>query len=400
MPTVFIGEVETVQEIGDQFQHRLRVVRPLKGLTAQTAEVWSDATTSCGLKLSVGERYVIYTSASTGRMSIHACQPIVHLAPGEPEPELPPVPGRVYGRVVRYDLESIRRSEGLDPIPSVRLWLDLPSGRVASLSDAWGRFSFSDVPPGRYDLGVDAGQGLTPWMARPVVMTASGACVDSHVVLHPSGALTGPLVTADGQPAPGVYVLLIDPDGEGPVVPGLKTGRSSKADGRITFDGLASGDYILAVNPGGTAAGNQPYATTWYGGRDRASATRIRVGAGQPTELPTPFVLPPKLPTRTFTVAVTCRDGSVPPYVSAVARSVADPPIEEWALSKDGVETVTLLRDRAYTMKITASIPYAADDPHPTSRRGEALPAIEIPAGTAGRHIALIAPFAGCAERP
>ena len=394
-PTVFVGEVLTVQQLGDEFRHRMRVLRPLKGIATETADVWSDARSSCGLKLTEGDRYVIYTSASTGRMSIRACEPIVHLAAGEPEPELPPVPGRVYGRITRDDTERIRWGRALEPIPAVRVWLDLPSGRLSTLSDAWGRFTFADVPPGSYTIGVDAGQGLTPWMARPVEMSAADTCASSSIILHPSGTVSGRVTSADGQPAPDILLSLTDPGGGRSGVPG----RMTNADGRFTFDGLNSGDYLLAVNTGNAATGAQPFPESWFGGRDRASASRIGVGLGEPTELPTDYVLPPKLPTRTFTMAVTCRDGSKPPFVSAAARAVDRQLDEDFASSKDGIATITLLRDRAYILTVAASFPQASDDPQALAPQQE-LPPVEIPAGTPGRHLALLGPFASCAPRP
>ena len=98
---VFAGEVVSVDEVSGQFQMRLRVLRAYKDLGASTADVWSNPRSSCGVKLDVGGRYVIYTSK--GRMTLHACGGYgQHLAPGEPLPDLPPVPGSVYGRVTRY----------------------------------------------------------------------------------------------------------------------------------------------------------------------------------------------------------------------------------------------------------------------------------------------------------
>ena len=135
-----------------------------------------------------------------GRMSLHACGYGRELTSGEPDPELPPVPGRVYGRVARYDVDRIREFKSLVPIPSVRIALDRPAGRVIATSDQWGRFQFADVPPGKYQLAVDAGQGLTPWMPETVVLPDREACVDTEIVLRPAGKVSGRVQTADGKP--------------------------------------------------------------------------------------------------------------------------------------------------------------------------------------------------------
>jgi hypothetical protein len=128
-PIVFVGEVLSVEQTGGDFQMRLRVIRSLKGIAATTADLWSDAITSCGVKLAIGARYVIYTSLENGRMSIDACGYGRRLAPGEPGPDLPPVPGSIYGKVSRYDLDRIRDFKSLEGIPSVRVTLAVPAGR-------------------------------------------------------------------------------------------------------------------------------------------------------------------------------------------------------------------------------------------------------------------------------
>ena len=73
---VFVGEVESAEQVGSEFKMRLRVTRAFKGVKGPTVDIYSDAGTSCGVKLNPGQRYVIYTGRSDdGKMSIHAVQP-------------------------------------------------------------------------------------------------------------------------------------------------------------------------------------------------------------------------------------------------------------------------------------------------------------------------------------
>jgi hypothetical protein len=398
---VFVGEVVSVETVGGDFNMRLKVVRALKGIEAATADLWSNATSSCGIKLNPGGRYVIYTDRINGRMSIHACDYRRTVTTGEPDPELPPVPGRVYGRVTRYDVDRIREFRSLLPIPSVRIALDRPAGRVTATSDQWGRFQFADVPPGEHRLAVDAGRGLTPWMLRAVVLPDREACVDTEIVLHPAGRVSGRVQTADGQPGRGIYVRLL-PDGPAGSRRAqlVNLGQSTGSDGRFAFEGLRPDNYVLAVNPEGIdATGRQPYAPGWFGGADRASATRIRLAEGADIELDRPFVLAAPLATRTFTVAVTCRDGSVPPAVMTAAMAANGADFAEYADMGDGpVRTLKLVRDQAYTLLVSMLIPAGPERPWHGERRREDLPSMDLPARAPGRHIALIAPFANCAE--
>src|SRR5262245_1327477 len=398
---VFVGEVVSVERVGDDFHMRLRVVRALKGIETGTADLWSNATTSCGVELDQGGRYVIYTDRIDGRMSIHACGYSHAVTTGEPDPELPPVPGRVYGRVTRYDVDRIREFESLDPSPSLRIALDRPAGRVTATSDQWGRFQFADVPPGKYQLAVDAGRGLTPWMLESVVLPDREACVAKQIVLWPAGKVSGRVQTAYGKPGRWIYVRLL-PDGPAGsrLAQLVDLGHTTGPDGRFTFEGLRPDNYVLAVNPEGIdATGRQPYAPAWFGGADRASATRIPLAEGSTIELDRPFVLPAPLATRTFTVVVTCRDGSVPPALMTRAVSASGAAFAEFDEPGDGlVRALKLVRDQAYTLLVSMFIPAGSERPWHGERREEKLPPVDLPAGAPGRHIALVAPFANCAE--
>ena len=400
-PIVFVGEVLSVERTGGDFHMRLRVLRALKGIKATTADLWSDASTSCGVKLEEGRRYVVYTSAAGGRMSIHACSYGRELAPGEPDPELPPVPGSLYGRVSRYDIDRIREFRSLEPIPSVRIALDLPTGPVATPSDEWGRFQFANVPPGKYQLSADAGQGLTSWMPEPVVLPDREACVDTEIVLQPSGKVSGRVLTADGRPGAGIYLRLL-PDGPAGslLAQRVDLAQTTGPDGRFTFEGLSPDNYVLAVNPEGSeATGRQPYAAAFFGGADRASATRIPVREGSSIELDRPFMLPMPLATRTFTVAVTCLDGSAPPALMTRAQATGGAFFAEFDETGDGpVRTLKLVRDQAYALLVSIFIPAGPERPRQGVRREEELPVTELPAGVPGYHIALVAPFTNCAE--
>ena len=92
------------------------------------------------------------------------------------------MPGRIYGRVARYDQPAFRPSNRFDPVASVRLWFDLPSGRITAMTDAWGRFTFANIPPGTYAMGTDSGQGVSPWLhehvtlRRPAPASRSRSC--------------------------------------------------------------------------------------------------------------------------------------------------------------------------------------------------------------------------------
>ena len=163
-------------------------------------------------------------------------------------------------------------------------------------------------------------------MAVPIALSDREACAETQIVLQPSGKISGQVQTADGQPASGVYLRLL-PDGPAGsrLVQLVQHGKTAGPDGRFTFDG-------------GSVPTTTCWRSTWDAGeptgptactRPRSLAvstapppTRIAVGEGTAIEMERPFVLPPPLPTRTFTVAVTCQDGSTPPATMTRAAAI------------------------------------------------------------------------------
>ncbi len=80
---------------------------------------------------------------------------------------------------------------------------------MTAVSDQWGRFQFTDVPPGTYPLSADAGQGLTTWMSGSVELPDREDCVETGIVLRPAGKVSGQVLTADGRPGALIYVRLL-----------------------------------------------------------------------------------------------------------------------------------------------------------------------------------------------
>ena len=72
----------------------------------------------------------------------------------------------------------------------------------------------------------------------------------------------------------------------------------------------------------------------------------------------------------------------------------------ESELSFKDVITLTLLRDTAYTLEVTAGIPYGTPTERGRQRRSELLSTIDVPAGTPGTRLTVTAPFDNCTNRP
>ena len=270
-PVVFVGEVLRVEQAGSGRVHRVRVLRTLKGRRTGIVDVSTSG--GIGPSLVAGARYVIFTHSATGPISLGDCDPLVALVPGEPDPEWPPVMGRVYGRIGR---EALLASSSA-AVAGARLSLDLPSGGRTAVSDRFGRFQFADVPPGDYPLGVRAA-GLEPSGAPRVVLRSTDGCISILVGMHPAGRISGRVVGPGGRPAPGIPVRAVDATDSRRSLPTAVTGT----DGRFTIRGLDAGTYLLAVNPTGQPTVRQPFRTAWFGGQDQASARRLRLAHDRP----------------------------------------------------------------------------------------------------------------------
>ena len=236
-PIVFVGEVLSAERTGDDFHMRLHVVRALKGITAATADLWSDAGSSCGIKLDVGGRHVVYTSLGDGRMWIHACG---YGARSRPANRIGPAAdggNRLRTRLAVRHRSGPRSNRSSHPLGPHRA--GSPDGPGDRVSDQWGRSSSRTCRPANTRSRWRQDQGLTLSMTTPVVVAYREACVDTEVVLEPSGTVSGRVQTADGKPAGGGYVRLL-PDGPRAACSRntSHTPRSTEPDGRFTFEGL------------------------------------------------------------------------------------------------------------------------------------------------------------------
>ena len=403
---VFLGTVVDVQEDKARQVAHIQVERVWKGQLDTIVSVATSpgTTASCSAEFKVGQRRVVFASGSANDYSTSFCAGGGVLAPGGRVPDLPPVAGRVSGRVYELPFEGLMRSResGDDPsvpVPSARVWFETPAGRRETTADADGRFQFDLVPPGPIALQFDLGPALEVAFGHTFALANTSDCAAPHIVARPSGRVVGRVQDKEGRPVGGVHLNLV-PHVESRESTSREAYAKSDASGRFEFKGLGAGEYVLGINIRRPPRGDHPYAAVYYPGvGELAHAQVLGVGAGDAGELEQPFVLPRALPTRELTVEVVCRDGSVPPLVTLDLVARGDRPSSDHEAShQKGRMTVPLLRDVAYDIDIKASIPLPRPD---TSGRWrpELIRSLHVEAGTELAPVRLTAPFTDCAER-
>ena len=397
---IFAGDVIDVQQDDGEVVARVQVQHVWKGQVGPIVSLRTDSRwSSCDVHFAVGERRLVIARGSGDNFYTDACLGGGVLPANATLSALPPVPGRLAGRVGDIPIERFKRSQqdGSDPtvpVRSGRIWFDTPSGRRETTFDSNGRFQFDNVEPGEGTLYAEA----PAYEVRPGEFSLSGVtdCEDVFLIADPAGRLAGSVVGADGTGVAGVHLELrspIDPSVSYPVATHAITDKA----GRFEFRMLHAGDYVLGINVDGSPSARNPYATVYYPGvADSANATVLSVGEGAP-ELEAPFILPPALPTRTLSVSVTCRDGSVPPVVAVEASVSGRSMPAEYEMSRDsGTATIRLLGDVAYGIEIRASFPTPDYD---TLLRVRVLEKLHVEAGSDIPPVTVVAPFVSCARR-
>ncbi len=167
----------------------------------------------------------------------------------------------ISGMVVRADDERL-------PIRSAQVAvIGVASGttRVTTTSDE-GRFSFTGLPPDRYNVGASKAPYLTAMAgakrpARPgsaVVLAAGQTITGVTIKMFPGAAITGVIRDPSGEPSQRTTVALMRwriRNGERVLGTPLVTDTVDTDDrGRYRFFGLAPGEYVVVAMRSGAAA--------------------------------------------------------------------------------------------------------------------------------------------------
>ncbi len=213
-------------------------------------DIQSPQNVNCGYTLQTGERYVVCAFRSPSGLTTNRCAGTKRAAEAAVDlaylSELagPPRGGRIFGTVRRTGSDlatSDRRDYGPVAGTIVRI-----AGEHASRSvtiSASGQFDVRDLPLGQYTVSMSFPPGIAfvgpplpalehqrhPWT---VSLTNPSQCVELRARPHTDSQVSGVLLTSDGRPAAGEYVILIaaaNADRASPPVPHVSVVRELTA---------------------------------------------------------------------------------------------------------------------------------------------------------------------------
>ena len=262
---VFLGEVVEARRDGRDNVVRLEVTRTWRGTVDSTVTVREAAGTSCSFDVKVGQRFLVYGRGQGSMFSTNMCAGSGVLRDGEPEPDLPPRPGRVTGLVLRFNEAFTSRDDITSPMADVRVWVRTSAGVIETRTEANGHFTLDGVPVGKHTVHADVGSALEG--TDYVALNSAADCANSLITTRPSGRISGRLTSPAPIPLKGTEIHAVPIEHDWSTSDPSDTARSTAGeDGAFEFVGLKPGKYYLTVNVLSPPQVRQPYPPTYYPG--------------------------------------------------------------------------------------------------------------------------------------
>jgi hypothetical protein len=275
---VFVGTVLSVVETpNNEFEIELMPEEVFRG----DRRIRVSAKTNqgrCLPELKIGDKWLFYlqNDEKSGNVLLAFGGPSAPVKESEEElVTLRRVSAMVRGGILKGSVSRQKRDEQgtwYVPIANHRIIAKrVPDGKEQTVStDVKGRYEFSSLPAGEYELSANTTEGL--WASSGTVMISSQSCTDVGFALRTDGRISGRVTTEAGEPARYALVAAVSSNGE-------TTSGSADEQGNFEIRGLEPGSYRVGVDLG---VSNKPLSPAYYPGVvEQDAATLIEIETGQ-----------------------------------------------------------------------------------------------------------------------
>lgn len=305
------------------------VEQPFRGVTTATFDVQTIHGTMCDVRFEKGKRYLVFgdRDSDTNQVFTGMCSGTGTVE--DLQDELNYIRSVMQGAASESIKGFIQQMRYKD-IAGAKIEIRNGKTSFETTSDEKGKFSVSVGSPGTYTVRVLIPSSVsvaetidnrfdkiettdTLTTVEYKVELGKNQCdyrrLDLFPVdLHATAAISGNVLTSSGRPVDKGYVYLqsgADPD--------WSTYTKIEADGSFKFEEVAVGEYLLVLNPGNRAPGEDdpPFARTYYPNAANSNgATKIVVTEGGKLENLTLRVGPP-LKARVVSGRIVWKDGGM-----------------------------------------------------------------------------------------
>jgi hypothetical protein len=332
---VFAGTVTAISRVDGPpdrpFLQRLvsfATVRAFRGVEGTQVDVFTFADEGgCGYEFKIGRRYLVYARRiPEGRLTTSICSRTGPLADATEDLKFieglraDPVAAHVSGTITHRERDfATGVPRHYPPVPDLQVQLRGAAGTRETRTDTRGRYYFTSVEPGEYEVQVFPPSVFSSRHLRSEIdISEPRGCAVADFNLNFDGRVTGMLRTASGQPISGVTVQMMAGPRSKPRGAAESIAARTDAAGYYELSEVPPGDYVVgvALQPVMQDWEENVYPRTFYPGTSEAgSAGVIRIGEGNRVELE-PMVLPAARVRRQLAGVVVQPDGTPVPGAS------------------------------------------------------------------------------------
>ena len=304
---VFVGQVREITP-PDKAQQglptatlHLIVEQPFRGITDATIDVRTLSGTSCDMTFVKGKRYLIYAARDEETKGLFAGPCAGTGEVGYASDDLNYIRSLTQQLATESISGKVTHSK-YDPMQGVKIEVRSDTKKFETKTDDEGGFEVSVAGPGTYTVRLMIPSSVAVMShdnsIRTIEETDTQTTVEytvelekSHcdyrqletfaIDLHATAEISGSVLTRSGQPVGKGYVRLIKVGSE------EWDYQKLAENGSFKFEGVAVGEYFLALNPRNDAPdeSDAPYPRSFYpNATDESGATKIVVTEGAKLE--------------------------------------------------------------------------------------------------------------------